>query len=65
MNMTPLSRKQREIRDRELLILDNAAELLYQEGYAGLSMERIAEAIEYSKGTVYQHFKCKEEVLCA
>jgi len=28
-----------------------------------LSMERIAEVAEYSKGTVYQHFTCKEEIL--
>lgn len=26
-------------------------------------MDRIAELAEYSKGTVYQHFHCKEEIL--
>lgn len=33
------------------------------EGYAALSMDRIAERAEYSKGTIYQHFSCKEDVL--
>lgn len=33
------------------------------DGFNNLSMDRIAEVAEYSKGTVYQHFKCKEEVL--
>jgi hypothetical protein len=28
-------------------------------------MDRIAEALEYSKGTMYLHFSCKEEVLLA
>ena len=28
-------------------------------------MDRIAEALEYSKGTIYQHFSCKEDILMA
>lgn len=63
--MATLSRKQREIRDREKLILDVARRLLLEKGYLGLSMDRIAEEIEYSKGTVYQHFRCKEDLLTA
>jgi AcrR family transcriptional regulator len=61
--MNTLSRKQREIRDRELLFLDIAEQLLDAHGHQALSMDRIAEIAEYSKGTVYQHFKNKEEVL--
>ncbi|WP_255210997.1 TetR/AcrR family transcriptional regulator [Methylogaea oryzae] len=34
-----------------------------EHGFANLGMDRIAEAMEYSKGTIYQHFQCKEEVL--
>ncbi len=59
----PLSRKQREIREREGRILDVARDLIAAEGYGGLSMDRIAEAIAYSKGTVYQHFASKEDVM--
>lgn len=58
-----LSRKQREIAQRHALFLDIASNLLTEDGYHQLTMERIAELAEYSKGTVYQHFSCKEEIL--
>ena len=63
--MSTLSRKQREIKEREQLILDTARPMLVREGYHGLSMDRIAEALEYSKGTIYKHFSCKEEIIIA
>ena len=61
--MTPLTRKQREIRDREELLLDVAAELLVEQGYLGLTMDKLAARTEYSKGTLYQHFSSKEDVV--
>jgi AcrR family transcriptional regulator len=60
-----LTRKQREVKEREGRILELARSMIIQEGYHGLSMDRIAEALEYSKGTIYQHFSCKEEILMA
>jgi AcrR family transcriptional regulator len=60
-----LTRKQREIQDREGRILELARSMIVEDGYHGLSMDRIAEAMEYSKGTIYQHFSCKEEILIA
>ncbi len=63
--MAVLTRKQREVRDRESRILDVACEMLIEHGYHGLSMDRIAEVLEYSKGTMYQHFSCKEEIILA
>lgn len=39
--------------------------MLAERGYLGLNMDRIAEAIEYSKGTVYQHFSSKEDLIAA
>lgn len=63
--MVHLSRKQREIEQREALILDVARELLMQQGYLGLRMDEIADRIEYSKGTIYQHFPNKEEIILA
>ncbi|HVX16129.1 MAG TPA: TetR/AcrR family transcriptional regulator [Pirellulales bacterium] len=60
-----LTRKQREIKEREAKILELARGMIVQDGYHGLSMDRIAEALEYSKGTIYQHFSCKEEILMA
>jgi AcrR family transcriptional regulator len=39
--------------------------MLIEQGFAGLSMDRLAEATEYSKGTVYQHFSTKEDLVMA
>jgi len=61
--MPILSRKQRELAQRENLVLETARRLLLENGYNGLTMERIAEAAEYSKGTIYNHFPCKEEIV--
>ncbi|MEM7293320.1 MAG: TetR/AcrR family transcriptional regulator [Pseudomonadota bacterium] len=63
--MNTLTRKQREIQQRRDLMLDIAERLIDEGGHQALSMDRIAELSEYSKGTVYQHFPNKEEVLIA
>ena len=63
--MIQRSRKQREIEQREALILSVAREMLTQQGYLGLRMDHIANHIEYSKGTIYQHFPNKEEIILA
>jgi AcrR family transcriptional regulator len=39
--------------------------MLIAHGYAGLNMDRLAEATEYSKGTVYLHFSTKEDLVMA
>ena len=39
--------------------------MLVEVGYLGLSMDAIAAALEYSKGTIYNHFSCKEEIIIA
>jgi AcrR family transcriptional regulator len=62
---TELTRKQREIQAREGQILEVARSMIVEQGYHGLSMDRIAETLEYSKGTIYQHFTSKEDVLMA
>ncbi|MEM8864527.1 MAG: TetR/AcrR family transcriptional regulator [Planctomycetota bacterium] len=63
--MVTETRKQREIREREARILEVAQTHLLGGGYLGLNMERIAAEMEYSKGTIYQHFRNKEEILIA
>ncbi|VAW65928.1 Transcriptional regulator, AcrR family [hydrothermal vent metagenome] len=60
-----MSRKQRELYEREQLILDTAQQILQQAGLQSLTMERVAAQIEYSKGTVYNHFSSKEEIVNA
>lgn len=59
------SRKERERQARADRFLDIARDLIAQEGFAELSMNRIAEIAEYSKGTVYLHFASREMVLMA
>ena len=63
--MPTSERKQRELKQREDLILETARRLLLERGYLELNMDRIAHETEYSKGTIYQHFSSKEEILVA
>ena len=63
--MATSTRKARELEAREALILDVAERLVQEKGYLGMNMDQVAEATEYSKGTIYQHFSCKEELLSA
>ncbi|MDT8281731.1 MAG: TetR/AcrR family transcriptional regulator [Gammaproteobacteria bacterium] len=60
-----LSRKKRAILEREELILSAAQSLIHEHGYNYLSMERVAELVEYSKGTIYNHFSSKEDLVCS
>lgn len=59
------TRKQRELLEREELILDTAQTILHQHSYNYLTMDRVAETVEYSKGTIYNHFSSKEDLLCS
>lgn len=58
-------RKERELKAREELILHHARRLFIQDGYQGMSMDRLAEAVEYSKPTIYGHYATKEDLLLA
>lgn len=60
-----LTRKQREILQREERILDVAQGMLLERGYIGLTMDRVAERVDCSKGTLYHHFGNKEDLLAA
>lgn len=63
--METLSPKKLEIQEREQKILTAARSIVVREGYQPLSMERIADVVEYSRGTIYNHFSCKEEIIIA
>ena len=58
-----LSRKQREIQERHQLLLNLSRDLFTKQGYFNVTMDTIAKEAEYSKGTIYQHFNCKECVI--
>jgi AcrR family transcriptional regulator len=63
--MVELTRKQREIERRTAEILRVARPILIAEGFQGLSMDRVAAQMEYAKGTIYNHFPNKEEIVLA
>lgn len=63
--MEALTPKKREIQEREVKILEVARPIVVNDGYHGLNMDRIADALSYSKGTIYNHFSCKEEIIIA
>jgi AcrR family transcriptional regulator len=62
---------ERKVRERVELrrrILDAARELFVKEGYAAVTMRRIAQRIEYSPTAIYLHFADKDQLirdLCA
>ena len=63
MSVKSSERKIQERQRRDQLILSVARTLLAQQGLEGLSMQAIADSTEYSKGTIYQHYRCKEDVI--
>lgn len=58
-------RKEREREEVKDLILSAAREIFLSEGYENTSIRKIATKIEYSPGTIYHHFKDKNELLLA
>ncbi|MEH6346809.1 MAG: TetR/AcrR family transcriptional regulator [Bermanella sp.] len=60
---TSKDRKLKERQSRDELILSVAKRLLVEQGMAGLSMQAIADQTDYSKGTIYQHYGCKEDIV--
>jgi AcrR family transcriptional regulator len=64
MSITGL-RKERERAAREELMIGHAQRLLLRDGYQNLNLDELAEAVEYSKGTIYLHFSTKEDLALA
>ena len=60
-----LSPKQREIRAREHRILDVARPLVRDGGLDAVRIDAVAEAIGVTRGTVYNHFGGREEIILA
>ncbi|MCP4646045.1 MAG: TetR/AcrR family transcriptional regulator [bacterium] len=63
--MAKLTPKQRQIRERDQLILGKARAMLLADGYFGITMDRIAEAADCPKGTMYERFRSKEDIVMA
>lgn len=62
--MAVAARRERERTARREAILDAAQELIESEGYHGIRMDAVADAVELSKGTLYLYFENKD-ALCA
>jgi AcrR family transcriptional regulator len=60
-----LSKSEQKKVDREEELVDLAVSILNQEGFAGLSLEKLTAKSRYSKGTIYNHFSSKEDCLSA
>ncbi len=63
--MTIATRKQREKEEMRHLILEAAKKIFLEKGYEHASIRNIAEAIDYSPGTIYLYFKEKDEIFHA
>lgn len=56
-------RKNRQKEEVRGLILETAWKQIQEEGVQGLSIRKVADAIEYSVPVIYTHFECKEALL--
>lgn len=56
-------RKEREKLELKNLILDAARKLMLDNGQDGMSIRKIADAIEYSPATIYLYFEDKDAIL--
>ncbi|HEY1348031.1 MAG TPA: TetR/AcrR family transcriptional regulator [Ktedonobacteraceae bacterium] len=57
--------KERQRQERAELILETAASILGEKGYHETSMDEIAARVGVAKGTLYQHFASKEDLVLA
>jgi len=56
------TRKERETAFRRKAIADAAREVFSEKGYAGTTIDNVAERSEFAKATLYKSFKTKEEL---
>ena len=60
-----LSKSEQKKADREEELVDLAVSILNQDGFEGMSLEKLTAKSCYSKGTIYNHFSSKEDCLSA
>ena len=61
--MAPSDRRQRERERLRSAILQAAREIASEEGWSAVSVRKIADRIEYTAGTLYEHFDSKDAIL--
>lgn len=57
--------QKKNIVDREQELLLISEKIMAEHGFSKLTMDKLVAACEYSKGTVYNHFNSKENLLLA
>jgi AcrR family transcriptional regulator len=55
-------RKERQKAQLQQQILNAAREITIRDGFAALTMRKIADAIEYAPGTIYLYFENRDEI---
>ena len=60
--MTVERRRKREKNIRKSIILKAARKLFFERGFKAVTVESIAKKAELSKGSVYLHFRSKDEI---
>ena len=60
-----LTAKQLEIRQRSARILDTVFPIICEQGLSAVNVEAIAREMQCTRGTIYNHFPNKEEILLA
>ena len=55
-------RKEREKQQRKNDIIDAAERIFFTRGFAGSTMDEVAEEAELSKGTLYLYFKSRDDL---
>jgi len=60
--MSAVSRRRKHKEELRRVILDAAREIFVRGGYESFSMRKLAQKIEYSPGSLYLHFKNKENL---
>lgn len=58
-----MSRKERESELKKQIIADAAQSLFVRSSFENVTVEEIAREAEFGKGTIYQYFSSKEEIL--
>ncbi len=60
---TALRGKQLELHQRDERVLSLARKIFVEEGYQAVTIDGIARELGFSRGTLYQRFSCKEELI--
>jgi AcrR family transcriptional regulator len=61
--IAPITRREREKRELRQSILDAARQIAAGEGWQAVTTRKVAERIEYSHPTIYEHFDSKNALL--